>query len=216
MAPRFRPAQSETATFGQRAEHLPLNGGGNGGWRGDPPGQADNTHSHRPDLPPGIAKRVETPTDETTPGGTDGPDSLQGGEGGDSLSGGGGADTLTGGGGADTLSGGAGADLFNIEGMATTADGLDHVVDFTSGEDRLAFGGPAATEDNVSFGAADSFESAMTAALQVAADGADYVALQVGADLIVFANTDGDPANFEAAVVLVGRGLSDIALGDFV
>ncbi|WP_332771803.1 hypothetical protein [Phenylobacterium sp.] len=205
MAPRIKPTQSETVTFGQRGEHLPLNGGGNGGWRVDPPGQTDNVHSHRPDLPPGLAKRLDPPGEETVPGGA----------GSESLSGDDGNNTLVGGGGADSLAGGAGADDFVVEGISDTADGLDQIFDFTSGEDRLVMGAGPGAEDTVGFGIADDFASAMDAALQAVAGGADYVAMQIGSDLVVFANTDDDPATLDVAVVLVGRSLSDIAIGDF-
>ncbi len=204
MAPKFKSAQSETVTFGQRGEHLPFNGGGAGGWRVDPPGQTDNLHSQRPDLPPGQAKRLDPPGEETVPGA--GAESLIGDEG---------DNTLVGGGGADSLTGGAGADDFVIEGIADTVDGLDQIFDFTSGEDRLVMGAGPGAEDTVGFGVADDFAAAMGAALQAVAGGADYVAIEVGSDVVVFANTDEDPLTLDVAVVLVGRSLSDIAVGDF-
>ncbi|HYD99039.1 MAG TPA: calcium-binding protein, partial [Alphaproteobacteria bacterium] len=66
--------------------------------------------------------------------GHDGADRLDGGSGDDWLFGGTGDDTLTGGEGADTLKGGDGADVFVIDGAA---GGIDVVVEFEAGTDRL-------------------------------------------------------------------------------
>ncbi|UTP37966.1 hypothetical protein M9M90_12020 [Phenylobacterium sp. LH3H17] len=205
MAAKTKSAPSEHGA--NRGEHLQLVGNSEtGGWRVDPPGQTDNVHSHRPDLPPGLAKRLDpAPGEETVPGGATS----------ESLSGDDGNNTLVGGAGADSLAGGAGADDFVVEGVADTADGLDQIFDFTSGEDRLVMGAGPGAEDTVGFGIADDFASAMGSALQAVASGADYVAMQVGSDLVVFANTDDDPSTLDVAVVLVGRSLSDIAVGDF-
>src|SRR5690349_536385 len=92
-------------------EHEPLAGKTEtGGRRVDPPGQEGNEHSHRPDVPPGLAKKTD-PGEEPTPGdtlvGTDEGDPLTGTAGADSLDGGLGDDTFTGGDGADSLVGGA-------------------------------------------------------------------------------------------------------------
>jgi Ca2+-binding RTX toxin-like protein len=82
-------------------------------------------------------------------------ETVRGGAGGDSLNGLGGNDTIEGRGGADTLLGAAGNDLLiggaaddRLAGgsgadtflMALPSDGVDRILDFTSGEDRLAFG----------------------------------------------------------------------------
>jgi Ca2+-binding RTX toxin-like protein len=68
-------------------------------------------------------------------GGT-GDDMMQGGVGADRLYGGDGNDSLIGGPGADRLTGGAGADRFVL---LTPFDGPDQFLDFTSGEDKIAF-----------------------------------------------------------------------------
>ncbi|KRB46705.1 hypothetical protein ASE02_19750 [Phenylobacterium sp. Root700] len=216
MAAKIKSIESETTPENHRGEHISFAGKtAMGGWRVDPPGQIDNEHSQRPDMPPGHVDPDDTdPGGQTLPG-TSEADSLQGGLGADSLSGGDGNDTLSGGAGADSLEGGAGADDFSVEGMAATADGLDHIFDFTSGEDRLALGAPA-TDENFSTATAADYAAATDAALQAVAGGADFVAVEVGADVIVFANTDGDPATLDVAVVLVGKSLSDIAPSDFV
>ncbi|MFN3292113.1 MAG: calcium-binding protein [Gemmobacter sp.] len=64
-----------------------------------------------------------------------GNDSLYGGDGRDWLGGGASDDVLSGGVGRDTLVGGAGADTFLFD---TFDDGPDRIVDFVSGQDRIA------------------------------------------------------------------------------
>jgi len=202
-----KPTQSDSS-----GQHLPLGNGANtqGGFRVDPPGQSNNSDSHRPDAPPGQAVYGDQ-----TLAGTSGADSILGGYGNDSLSGGAGDDTLAGADGTDTLAGGDGADTFVIAGVAGTVDGLDHILDFTGGADSLSLsGGPAPTDANFDTATAATYGAAINAAFAAVADGAAYVAVQVGSDVIVFANTDAEPGNIEDAVVLVGRSLSDISFGD--
>jgi Ca2+-binding RTX toxin-like protein len=239
------PSQNKT---NQSGDHLPLGNGQNeqGGFRLDPSGQFQNTHSQRPDTPPGQAVY----SDQTLAG-TDGPDSVQGGYGNDSitgaaggdtllgadgndtldggdggdsvsggvgndnLSGGDGGDTLAGGDGTDNLTGGAGVDAFIASGAAGSIAGLDHILDWTGGTDKLQFsGGPVASDANFDTATAADYASAITAAFAATADGAAYVAVQVGSDVLVFADTNGEPANIEDVVVLVGRTLSDVSFGD--
>jgi Ca2+-binding RTX toxin-like protein len=193
-------------------QHLPLGEGtkAQGGFRVDPPGQSNNSHSERPVAPPGQAEYGDQ-----TLAGTSGADSLVGGFGNDSLDGGAGDDTLAGADGTDTLSGGDGADTFVAAGVAGTQDGLDHILDFTGGVDSLAFsGGPTATAANFATATAADYGEAITDAFAAVAGGAAYVAVQVGSDVIVFTNTDAEPGNLEDAVVLVGRTLADISFGD--
>ncbi|MDB5443782.1 MAG: hemolysin-type calcium-binding region protein [Phenylobacterium sp.] len=160
--------------------------------------------------------------------GDDGADSLSGGAGNDLLRGGGGADTLDGGAGADTLSGGEGAnlltggagnDLFVIktEHPGKTADGLDHITDFTHGEDKISFGGHlSVTDANFETATATTFADAMALAKTGLAGGhADVVAVQVGADVILFADTHHDN-HIDSAVVLVGKTLAGVAPGDII
>ncbi|MDB5417966.1 MAG: hemolysin-type calcium-binding region protein [Phenylobacterium sp.] len=160
--------------------------------------------------------------------GDDGADSLSGGAGNDLLRGGGGADTLDGGAGADTLSGGEGAnlltggagnDLFVIktEHPGKTADGLDHITDFTHGEDKISSGGHlSVTDANFETATATTFAEAVALAKAGLAGGhADVVAVQVGADVILFADTHHDN-HIDSAVVLVGKTLAGVAPGDII
>lgn len=197
--------------------HVPLAGATlTGGRRVDPPGQEGNEHSHRPDTPPGLEDRGDdtTAAGETITG-TEAGETLAGGAGADSLDGGAGDDTLTGGEGADQLNGGEGADVFSVAGAADMPDSLDHVIDFTTGEDSLDFGaGLAATEAGFATETAADYEAALAAANAKMADGTvDYVAVQVGDDVIVFGDTAGE-AGADQAVVLVGRTLTDVGFGD--
>jgi Ca2+-binding RTX toxin-like protein len=71
--------------------------------------------------------------------GSDGTGNLiQGGAGADQLNGMGGNDMLIGGSGADLLQGGTGADQFRYLGGET---GYDRIIDFTSGQDKIALSG---------------------------------------------------------------------------
>lgn len=72
--------------------------------------------------------------------GAAGIDVLSGGSGDDRLTGGDGDDDLSGDSGSDTLKGGAGEDRFLF---GNPGDGADIILDFTSGEDLVAFSGEA-------------------------------------------------------------------------
>ncbi len=142
-------------------------------------------------------------------------DRLRGGDGADTLSGGAGADTLDGGHGADQLTGGPGADVFQIDGGAKTLAGLDRILDFTHGQDKLVFDddGLVATPANFATGSAADYAAALADANAKLASGADYVAVQVGGDVVVFAAELGEH-HVESAVLLVGRTLADISASD--
>jgi S-layer protein len=152
--------------------------------------------------------------------GLDGNDLLRGGKGADTIDGGAGNDTLSSGHGADVLTGGAGADVFRIDGSAKTLAGLDRITDFTHGEDRLVFHDAAvATATNFATDTAVDFHTAMADANAKMAAGADFVAVQVGADVMVFADHAADPGgpadhHVESGVLLVGKTLADIGVGD--
>jgi len=195
--------------------HVPLAGATlTGGRRVDPPGQQDNEHSHRPDTPPGLLGHGDDGAGDQTLSGTDAGEALTGGTGADSLDGGAGDDTLSGGGGADLLHGGSGADVFTVTGPVDTPAGLDHVQDFTTGEDTLDFGGLTATETSFATDTAADFAAALAAANAKMADGSvDVVAVQVGDDVIVFADNAGE-AGADEAVVLVGSTLTGVGFGD--
>ncbi|SFK71839.1 calcium-binding protein [Falsiroseomonas stagni] len=83
--------------------------------------------------------------------GTAGDDALAGGAGADTIGGGAGSDDLQGGAGDDRLAGGAGDDGLTLGAGAdvvvfTKGDGVDWVVDFTPGTDRLELHGFAAAQ----------------------------------------------------------------------
>lgn len=176
--------------------------------RDDPPGR-DDDHSQRRDDPPGHAG-PQTLT------GTDGADRLRGGNGNDTLTGGAGDDVLRGGKGADLLNGGDGNDVFRIDGHARTLDGLDRIDDFTSGEDKIVFDDDARTPltaDHFATATATDYADALAQArLLIESGDADVVAVQLGTDVVVFA--DENENEIDAAVLLVGRSLSDIAFDD--
>src|SRR5688572_27515148 len=180
-------------------DHL---GEGPGGRRVDPPGQTDNDNSQRPVTPPGQAGGSGEGTDEG--------DVLEGGKRADSLNGGAGDDTLTGGRGVDDLTGGEGADSFVVEAGKRLGD-LDRILDFEEGDKLVFQDGPTAGEDNYSEGKADSYDAAVALARERIDGGDEYVAVQVGEDVLVFV---GDGDDVSSAVVLVGRGLSDVSFGD--
>jgi Ca2+-binding RTX toxin-like protein len=144
--------------------------------------------------------------------GGDGADLMRGGDGNDTLDGGAGDDTLSGGDGANVLTGGQGADTFVIGGhVASSAAGLDHITDFTHGEDKLVFDGHVSlTDGNFSTGSAATYADALTLAKsQIGSGGSDVAAIQVGSDVIVFADTHHHD-HVDAAVVLVGKSLADL------
>ena len=97
---------------------------------------------------------------------------------------------------------------FGAEGAA----GLDHITDFTHGEDQLAFGDHLLlTDGKYATGTAASYADALTLAKsQMAAGTFDMTAIQVGGDVIVFADTHHHDA-VDAAVVLVGKTLADLS-----
>jgi len=198
--------------------------------RGDINGHGDGDDKDH-GVPPPFAPETLTGTagDDTLSGGhgddslagLDGNDLLRGGKGADTIDGGAGNDTLSGGHGADVLTGGAGADVFRIDGSAKTLAGLDRITDFTHGEDKLVFDDAAvATAANFATDTAVDFQTAVADANAKMAAGADFVAVQVGADVIVFADEAGEagePAehHVESGVLLVGKTLADIGVGDF-
>ncbi|MFD1331152.1 M10 family metallopeptidase C-terminal domain-containing protein, partial [Methylopila musalis] len=74
-----------------------------------------------------------------------GDDTLNGLGGNDELNGGAGNDILIGGAGADILRGGAGADTFRFVDKPTSSSGVDTIVDFAHGVDRIELDSAAFT-----------------------------------------------------------------------
>lgn len=232
-----RTTSDDAAGRGHGADdthHDDRNASAPGGGRGadDPPGD-DRGGRRGADDPPGDDRgggrgEDDAPGDDrggaTSLRGGDSNDSLAGGagderlrgdDGADTLNGGGGADTLDGGKGADQLIGGDGTDVFRIGDGGRSLAGLDRILDFTHGADKLVFDddGLTASDANFATTSAVDFASALAAANASMSSGADYVAVQVGADVIVFATELGEH-HVESAVVLVGRSLADISAGD--
>lgn len=148
--------------------------------------------------------------------GLDGVDYLYGSGGADTLDGGAGDDVLSGGAGSDLLTGGLGADTFLIDGKVT-ADmaGLDRITDFTHGVDRLGFSSRMSLAGSQLWGGVEnSYADALAVANQKISSGeANVVAVQLGSDVVVFAGADMHH-RVDAAVVLVGKSLSDVDAWD--
>ena len=140
------------------------------------------------------------------------------------LIGGAGNDTLTAASaGKDTLAGGSGRDRFEFIAKTAPANGVDaEVIDFEA-HDSLhfaevsIFSQAAILPLSYSEFVAASYEEALRIANEhISAAGAKYVAAQVGSNVYVFAD-NGDPADgADISVLLVGRTLNDIGLGNFV
>lgn len=172
-----------------------------------------------------------------------GNDILQGGFGLDVLSGGDGDDrlfaqgpeiaVLAGDAGNDTLTaagidkevllGGSGRDRFEIVAKTAPATRVDAEIQDWEAHDTLHFpevsiftAQPAILPTSYSEFVADSYEQALAIANEhISAAGAKYVAAQVGQNVFVFADL-GDPADgADVSVLLVGRTLADIGLGNF-
>jgi Ca2+-binding RTX toxin-like protein len=145
-----------------------------------------------------------------------GNDSIAGGAGNDILDGGLGNDTLDGGGGHDVITTGGGADVIVVGlGQSAVAAGVaDSITDWNSSDILHFASGPAGAGDYVETTAAD-FASATTAANQLIASGTtNIVVVGVGADLVVFADSANNDGVADDAVVITGRGLTDISVSN--
>ncbi len=130
---------------------------------------------------------------------------LRGMAGDDMLIGGDGADTLLGGEGADQLGGGAGADVFAFaRASESPRTGMDAIVGFVSGEDRIDL---SAIGTGIDGWSEEAFVlgSAFTAARQVAWD-AESGLLRI--------DTDGDLATAEMMIRLTGG--ASLAVTDLI
>jgi Ca2+-binding RTX toxin-like protein len=162
-------------------------------------------------------------------------DILSGGDGDDRLSaqgpeitllfGDAGADTLTAAGAdKDILEGGSGRDRFEIIAKTPPATRIEAEIRDFEAHDTLhfpevsIFGGAQAAILPLSYSefVADSYDQALSIANEhISAAGAKYVAAQVGVNVFVFADL-GDPADgADVSIMLVGRTLADIGLGNF-
>ena len=147
--------------------------------------------------------------------GEDGNDSLRGGQGDDIVTGGDGNDIIAGDLGVDELRGGTGADLFLFSGLGSTIGaGVDKVVDFTGGVDRLSLGFTPATV--LTAGAQTELSAATTAQQLFDANAGtnEVAALSVGNDTYIFYASNGG-ATVDSAIRLIDVGASAISLSDF-
>lgn len=147
--------------------------------------------------------------------GLDGNDFLKGAGGDDTLDGGAGNDTLDGGTGSDLLTGGAGEDVFLVSGKVTaTEDGLDRIADFTTGVDRIGFGGSVSLAGHTATTVSGDYATVLGLATTAITSGQDDIVFaQVGNDLVVFADSDlRDTVG--GAIVLVGKTAADVSVWD--
>jgi len=153
-----------------------------------------------------------------------GDDTIQGGAGADSIFGEGGRDVLSGGGGGDVFTFGAGS-------SAATQAGADVILDWSpTYRIDLPLTGVYAELVPQASGGGDpyyggmptpatpyTFDTALAAANTLMAQdgGMHVVAAQVGADVVVFADTDGQPG-VELAIVLTGANVSAMDASNFI
>lgn len=141
------------------------------------------------------------------------------------LSGDAGNDTIvSGGAGQDVISGGEGRDRFEFVAKTAPVLGVEATITDWESHDTLSFaevsilgGSPGGIlPRSYSEFVADSYAQALSIADEhISAAGAKYVVAQVGANLYVFADA-GDPEDgADIALLLVGRTLADIGLGNF-
>ncbi|WP_296597592.1 calcium-binding protein [Phenylobacterium sp.] len=140
------------------------------------------------------------------------------------MDGGEGADTIVAGSSAkDLIFGGAGWDRFEIVAKADPSVIVDAEIRDWEAGDQLHFAAVSILTDSSilprsysEFVTTDYATALSIANEHISAAGATYVAAQVGSDVYVFADT-GDPADgADVAILLTGRTLADIGLGNFV
>lgn len=171
--------------------------------------------------------------DDTLNGGY-GSDFLSGGDGNDqiiiygpgqSLADGGAGDDyiLSAGSGLSALIGGEGRDVFEFIGGPRPDEGVaDLIADWNGADDMIGFGQVSIYATILARGysefVADDYEGALAIANQhIALAGVHYVAAQIDGDVVVFADTDDNPANgADISILLVGKTLDDISLGNFL
>lgn len=158
---------------------------------------------------------------DTVRGGGDN-DTLRGDGGDDALFGDAGSDRLIGGGGLDQLTGGAGSDVFffalgdaafAIDGSAGYA--MEHILDFTDGEDKIAF---SFSVSSILQGSAASVASAVvvgSALLAGHAGAGELAAVSVGADTYLFFRGDGTDGALDSGIDVVGVNFTAFSTADF-
>ena len=146
-----------------------------------------------------------------------GNDSISGGAGDDTIDGGLGNDTLNGGSGHDVITTGGGADVIIVGlGESSVAAGVSDVITDWNPSDTITFAtGPAGAGDYVEMTAADMSSATAAANALIATGATNLVVVSVGADLVVFADSANNNGTADDAVVISGRGLADIGVGNF-
>lgn len=164
-------------------------------------------------------------------------DRIAGGGGNDLLFGDLGDDVIQGDGGADTLWGGDGADVFFCDGTSRDASesAADRIMDWSSADRVGGLSDPDQLlyyEATAADGVPQTYAEALALAnkLMMWGPAVDIVVIAVGADLLVFIDIDGDDTGAiysgdlerganddkaDFAVVLVGKGLSDVSAANF-
>lgn len=146
-----------------------------------------------------------------------GNDAISGGGGDDTIDAGVGDDTIDGGAGHDVILTGAGSDVINVAlGQSAVGAALSDSISDWSSSDFLSFAGrPAGASDYVETHAADFASATVLANGLIASGSANLVVVAVGADLVVFADSANNNGTADDAVILNGRGLDDVSVGNF-
>jgi len=149
--------------------------------------------------------------------GLSGNDLISGGGGDDTLDGGVGNDTIDGGAGRDSIQTGAGLDVINVV-LGQSAVGAtfsDSVSDWST-SDFISFASrPAGASDYVETTASDFAAATALANGMIASGSANLVVVAVFADLVVFADSANNNGTADDAVILTGRGLTDVSVENF-
>jgi hypothetical protein len=142
-----------------------------------------------------------------------GNDTIRGQDGDDSIDGGAGNDAITGGFGADKLTGGGGQDVFiyDSEAVSNTANGIDSITDFTSGEDMIDARGLVGAETILRERAASTIAIGET----IQADGVTIASSSLETQVIFDTNGNGVFDTTDLVVTLDGNLLDVLTSADF-
>ncbi|RDI60878.1 calcium-binding protein [Microvirga subterranea] len=143
--------------------------------------------------------------------GGDGHDSLSGGNGNDRLEGGLGDDWLSGGKGKDQLLGGGGRDTFVLDTMVKSNADVDTILDFRSGEDRIALGKSFFKP----IGKAGALKKGMFVVGNKAKDHNDFIRYEKKTGK-VFYDKDGSGHHAAVQIAKLEKGLDKISYSDFL